>query len=140
MIKQKTEKVKFYVDLPNIFSNKYLVYKVYDLDHSLDLLGRFANKNYLIRKAYHQFENGKSIIILPEAIEQARQCCFYQLRKNMKKAFQVLEEKAACSKQELEKTAKLRQQVFENNLLLEKLKVERIVLIEKFLKSKDPMS
>ncbi|MDO1450724.1 hypothetical protein Q0590_30910 [Rhodocytophaga aerolata] len=134
---QKAEKVKFYVDLPNTFNNKYLVYKVYDLDHSLDLLGRFANKNYQIRKAYHQFENGKSITILPEAIEQARQCCFYQLRKNIKKAFQVLEEKAACSKQEMEKIAKLHQQVFENNLLLEKLRAERIILIERYSKTQD---
>lgn len=55
------EKIGFYANCPDGTTNKLFTYKVYDLNHSIDMLNKFKSKGFEIKKAYHTFENGKNI-------------------------------------------------------------------------------
>lgn len=54
------ERVKCYADAPDGIKNKYLVYKSWDLDHSVDILNRLVAQGWKVRAAFHQFANGKA--------------------------------------------------------------------------------
>lgn len=62
------ELIKFYADAPDGTKNKLLSYKVKDISHSLDLLRRFIQQGWRIRRAYHHLENGNQIRITKELI------------------------------------------------------------------------
>ena len=62
------ETVKFYADAPDGTKNKLLCYKVKDISHSLDLLKRFKEKGWSIKRAYHHLESGKEIRITQAVI------------------------------------------------------------------------
>lgn len=64
------EFIKFYADAPDGTKNKFLCYKVKDFDNSLDLLSRFLTKGWIIRTAYHHFENGKQVQIKKVLIDR----------------------------------------------------------------------
>jgi hypothetical protein len=52
--------VKFYANAPDGTKNKYLVYKVYDLSHALDLLMKFQKNEWYIKSAFFEDETGKN--------------------------------------------------------------------------------
>lgn len=57
------ETIKFYADAPDGTKNKLLIYKVKDIENSIELLERFIGSGWQIRRAYHHFENGIEIPI-----------------------------------------------------------------------------
>lgn len=60
----KTGKVKFYADAPDgIHKNKYMVYDVHDVQHSIDLVGRFIRDGWTVRAAFFQTLEGANIKI-----------------------------------------------------------------------------
>lgn len=62
-LSQPLERVKCYADAPDGTLNKFLVYKTYDIDHSIDVLNRLVNQGWKVRAAWHQLENGNSLRI-----------------------------------------------------------------------------
>lgn len=62
--------IKFYADAPDGTLNKYLCYKVKDIENSIDLLVRFKNNGWNVRRAYHHFENGGEVSIKKELFNQ----------------------------------------------------------------------
>jgi hypothetical protein len=68
MSAQYRDNVKFYADCPDQTKNKLFCYRVKDIGHSLDLLLRFQEKGFSIRRAYHHYEDGKQISISKEIL------------------------------------------------------------------------
>lgn len=57
------EQLKFYADSPDGNVNKYLVYPMYDLEHSFSTLGKFIQKGWRIKAAYHVYNDKRSMKI-----------------------------------------------------------------------------
>lgn len=52
---EANERVKFYADAPDgTTKNKYMVYKVHDIKHALDLVNRMIADGWIIRAAYYE--------------------------------------------------------------------------------------
>lgn len=61
---QNTGRVKFYADAPDgVTKNKYMVYAVQDVKHSIDLVNRFIEKGWKVRAAFFQTLEGANIKI-----------------------------------------------------------------------------
>jgi hypothetical protein len=56
---EANQRVKFYADAPDgITKNKYMVYKVHDIQHALDLINRMITDGWIIRAAYYENATG----------------------------------------------------------------------------------
>ena len=61
---EATQRVKFYADAPDgITKNKYMVYKVHDVQHAIDLVKKFIENGWKIRAAFFESSEKANIKI-----------------------------------------------------------------------------
>lgn len=64
------DRVKFYADAPDgITKNKYMVYKVHDIKHALDLVNRMVIDGWIIKATYYENSVGLSSKLSKEMIK-----------------------------------------------------------------------
>lgn len=67
---EANERVKFYADAPDgITKNKYMVYKVHDVKHALDLVNRMVVDGWVIRTVYYENSVGLGTKLSKEMID-----------------------------------------------------------------------